>query len=387
MKGKVNIMIEFDLLKALGGYILAMRELSMPILICRPNFEVITANNAAQNIYPGLTALNSIKILFEEYDTNKLREELERLGTVSISDMVTLDDVKIVLMPLMQDEELLAIALLFDRGQALPANQSINYKSKTADTLANGLRTTMDGMFRSLDALVQRSDLLGMEWVTPYADQISTQGYQTLRIATNVTEYVRLQNGELRTEPYVFNIAAWLEEIRETIAEISKTAGVSVHSMIPHEDSMVMADILHFELAFFNILHNAIYYTKPGNKVFIALRNVSGGAEITVQDSGLGIPEDILPHVTEPYFSYSHGRNSGGAGLGLTLAARIITTQGGKLSINSESGEGTRVVIFMPERDFSASLTFAQNEQSTRNRFSPLYIGLAGVGVSPYKEN
>ena len=385
----LNIMIEFDLLKSLEENLQVMRELSMPVIICRTSFEVIAANSAAQQTYPGLLVKGGIKTLLEEHGTAKLAEELERNGVVAISDMVALEDIKLVLMPLRQNGELIAISLMFDRSTAVSGQRELRYKAKAADTLSGGLRGAVDGMFRSLDELVQRGDLLGMDWISKYANSISAQGYQVLRLASNVTEYVRLQNGEIIIQPAVVNLTAWMEELREIVVGIGRSIGVPIHLMIPHEDSMIMADLLHFEIAFFNILHNAIYYTKPGNEVFIAQRQVEGGTEITIQDSGLGISEELLRHVTEPYFSYSYGRTTGGSGLGLTLAKRVIEAQRGRLNITSESGEGTRVTIYMPERDFAAPLIFAQNErgyQNVRDRFSMMYIGLAGVTQSPYIE-
>ena len=385
MKGKVNVMIEFDLLKSLEESLRLIRELSVPALICRTDFEVIAANTAAQRDYPGLTLPDGIKTLLEEHGLDKLRLELESAGALSISDMVAFEDVKLVLSPV-KSGELLAICVFFDRADALLCTTPLKYKAQTADTLSGGIRSSMDAMFHVLDELVQKSDFLGMEWVAQYAEKISAQGYQALRIAANVTEYVRLQNGELSISPSAFNLTAWLEEIREAVAILGRQAGVPVHMMIPHEDCVAMLDSAHFEIAFFNVLHNAIYYTKPGSEVYIALQEASGNVEITVQDSGAGIPEEILPYVAEPYFSFAHDKAVAGAGLGLTLTKRILTAHCGEFSITSESGEGTRVKLCLPGRDYSAPLILAQSEQSyqnSRDRFSSLYIGLAGIAASP----
>jgi signal transduction histidine kinase len=380
-------MIEFDMLKVIGNYGKNFHNLGVAALIMGTEFQIISSNLYARRDYPFLASPEGMPRLAMNYGTDKLLAMLGEDGVIFFSELVAYEDTRIVLVPIYHDARIAAVAALFVGNDSIIEHGALHQKSLSADIISSGIRTSVDSIFQSLDALILKSDVLGVNWVAPHVNQIAQQGYQTLRIAANVTEYVRLQNGEMLLTPATCNLSAWLEEIRDALEGMAKNCGIPLHVMIPHEDCLVSLDISHFESAFFNVLHNAFYYTKAGNEVFVALRLIPGGASITIQDKGLGIPPDALESVTNPFYSYSHGMSIGGAGLGLTIAQRVVHAHNGELSITSESGEGTEVVITLPAKTFSGILPLAQYEpdyQIPRNRFSMLYIGLAGIATSPY---
>jgi signal transduction histidine kinase len=166
------------------------------------------------------------------------------------------------------------------------------------------------------------------------------------------------------------------------------------------DECHVQLDPALFELAFFNILHNALHYTRPGNKVAVIVRKTKKYVHITVQDSGLGIPQYLLDNdaLFAPHLTYDHNNpNRTGydipivsAGLGLTLARGIIEAHGGKLSIESVHGEGTTVDIFFKEAKSSKTIGFGQSDEAepaphelTSERLSALEAGLAGIMDKP----
>jgi signal transduction histidine kinase len=112
---------------------------------------------------------------------------------------------------------------------------------------------------------------------------------------------------------------------------------------------MVYADYDRLMQVLINLLSNAVKYTDAGS-VDISASPVPGGCLITVADTGIGIAESELPHIFERFYrsDKSRNRNSGGAGIGLTIAASIVEAHGGRISVESTAGAGTVFTVFLP---------------------------------------
>jgi signal transduction histidine kinase len=110
-------------------------------------------------------------------------------------------------------------------------------------------------------------------------------------------------------------------------------------------------DELRLKLLVKNLIDNACHYSRAGNgQVEVRLLNVDDGASIEVLDQGVGIDPGDLPRLTEAFYrpDSSRGRDTGGYGLGLYLCKLVVDAHHGRLSIESEPGKGTRVVVVLP---------------------------------------
>jgi cell cycle sensor histidine kinase DivJ len=99
-----------------------------------------------------------------------------------------------------------------------------------------------------------------------------------------------------------------------------------------------------------NLLSNAIRFSDRGGKVVVGARSEAAAVLFTVEDSGVGMSEEDLRRVGEPYFQArgSYDRRHGGTGLGLSIVKGLVRLHGGELSIRSRVGEGTRVTVRLP---------------------------------------
>ncbi|MGD0023659.1 MAG: ATP-binding protein, partial [Xanthobacteraceae bacterium] len=99
-----------------------------------------------------------------------------------------------------------------------------------------------------------------------------------------------------------------------------------------------------------NLLSNAIRFTECGGKVAVSARAEAATITFTVEDNGVGIGDEDLARVGEPYFQAraSYDRRHGGTGLGLSIVKGLVRLHGGELSIRSRVGEGTRVSVRLP---------------------------------------
>jgi signal transduction histidine kinase len=111
-----------------------------------------------------------------------------------------------------------------------------------------------------------------------------------------------------------------------------------------------------------NLLDNACKYSESGTPIRLNLGWDGNGVTLTVSDQGVGIRDEDLPYLCDPFYRSSEARRLGrpGVGLGLTVVQRIATVLGGELTIDSKPGQGSRFSIFLPAAGAGAS--------SVRNR-------------------
>jgi len=114
--------------------------------------------------------------------------------------------------------------------------------------------------------------------------------------------------------------------------------------------SIVMADPDGLDRVFNNLISNAVKYTLPGGKVTVTLEHSGDVAKVVVADTGIGIPQEALPHLFEEFYRAPNAKEieQEGTGLGLTIVKDIVTRFNGKINVESEQGKGTQFTVQFP---------------------------------------
>ncbi len=97
-----------------------------------------------------------------------------------------------------------------------------------------------------------------------------------------------------------------------------------------------------------NLVGNALKYTQPGGQVRVGMQTTGNRLFLAVLDSGMGIPQEDIPHIFEPFYRVEDHKEISGSGLGLTMVKSIVEGHGGSISVHSEVGRGSRFVITLP---------------------------------------
>lgn len=118
------------------------------------------------------------------------------------------------------------------------------------------------------------------------------------------------------------------------------------------ESCIILVDPILFRRAVANVVANALAHTPRGGSVSLAARRIGQECRVTVEDSGTGIDEEHLPHVTERFYQADAARagGAGSVGLGLAITSSIMSLHGGSMRVESEVGRGTRVSLTFPVR-------------------------------------
>jgi signal transduction histidine kinase len=143
-----------------------------------------------------------------------------------------------------------------------------------------------------------------------------------------------------------------LAEVVEDMTGVAEEAGVTLSADFPRYIAMTEADEGGLRQMVRNLLSNAIRYTPRGGKVSASLRVVDKALRWEVQDTGIGIPAEDLSRIFEEFFRSTNAREytRAGTGLGLAIVKAVVEQHGGRVSVHSTLGEGTRFTVDIPLR-------------------------------------
>jgi signal transduction histidine kinase len=117
-------------------------------------------------------------------------------------------------------------------------------------------------------------------------------------------------------------------------------------------DAVISADRTQIERLLSNLLSNAVKYTPKGGsvRVRVARDDSPGWAQLVIEDTGLGIPAENLPHIFDRFYRVRNAQTNltQGLGLGLSFVAWIVEVHGGRIDVASTEGEGTRFTVLLP---------------------------------------
>jgi signal transduction histidine kinase len=171
--------------------------------------------------------------------------------------------------------------------------------------------------------------------LTPILDATQTLD----RLVEDLRTLVLTDAGNLVLHREPTDVGALAHDTVESFRAQAETAGVTLTASVPAGAPPVFVDPLRMRQVVGNLLSNALRHTPAGGSVEVA---VSESGEITVADTGEGIPPDLLPHVFE---RFAKGPRSTGSGLGLAIAHDIVVAHGGTITIENASPRGTVVRV------------------------------------------
>ncbi|WP_296808563.1 ATP-binding protein [Thiocapsa sp.] len=171
------------------------------------------------------------------------------------------------------------------------------------------------------------------------------------RLVDDLLEVSRITHGkiELRKEPVA--LASVIDSAVETVRPLIDAAGQCLVVNLPPEPLWLEGDPTRLSQIFGNLLNNAAKYSDAGKEIRVEARTVDGGVLVSVRDTGVGIPAELLPRLFD-MFSQGHPKPSigrSGLGIGLSLVRKLVELHGGRVEARSAGpGQGSELTVFLP---------------------------------------
>lgn len=180
-------------------------------------------------------------------------------------------------------------------------------------------------------------------------ESISQEISHIFSIVSKLLTLARADVGAEQLDLVKIDLKALLEDLAVDIQLLSERKQLSFQANFP-ESLIVKGDEVKLRELFLNLLDNAIKYSPSGGKISLSMTRQGEMAKVTVEDTGIGIPEEHLPHIFERFYRVNKTRASSdeGSGLGLAICQHIVETHGGKIEVESQVGEGSVFTVILP---------------------------------------
>lgn len=235
-------------------------------------------------------------------------------------------------------------------------------KDEFLATLAHELRNPLAPIRNALHVLRHKTPDAAL---TPLHDIMDRQVIQLVRLVDDLLELSRISRGNIALHIERLDIASVLRSAIETSRPLIDAARHELRVTLPAEPLHVSGDAVRLGQVFANLLNNAAKYTPDGGVITLGAEVANGEVVVTVADTGVGIPPDMLDSIFNMFTQVHgmHARAQGGLGIGLTLVKHLLELHGGRIEAHSNGlSKGSRFTVYLSLIDQSIPAEEAQPE-------------------------
>ena len=250
-------------------------------------------------------------------------------------------------------------------------------KSEFLQTMSHDIRTPMNGIIGMTAIAAAHID--DKERVADSLQKITSASRHLLALINEVLDMSKIESGKVSLTEEEFNLSDLIDNliamVRPQIAEHRHDLAVSIQGV---EHELVIGDVLHIQQAFVNLMGNAVKYTPDGGRIELGIREIPcnqdkvGCYEFTFKDNGIGMSQDYLDHIFEPFTRAEDSRvcKVQGTGLGMPITRNIVRMMGGDIKVESKIDEGSTFTV-------TIFLQLQESSESDQARFADLSVLVA----------
>ncbi|MGH4121113.1 ATP-binding protein [Clostridium sp.] len=241
-------------------------------------------------------------------------------------------------------------------------------KTEFLANMSHELRTPLNVICSTIQLLksLDGSKSLGDEKIKYYIKIMNQNSLRLLRLINNIIDTTKIDANYISLNLKNGDIVYIVEEISQSVAEYIKNNGITLIFDTDVEEKTIAFDEEKIERIMLNLLSNAVKFTKKNGSILVNILDKGDFVEISVKDTGIGIPKDKLKFIFERFaqIDKSTSRQNEGSGIGLALVKSLVELHGGGISVSSEEGMGSEFIITLPVRVIDKE----QEENSLKNR-------------------
>ena len=240
-------------------------------------------------------------------------------------------------------------------GALVLANQANRAKTVFLNNMSHDIRTPMNAIIGF--TTLAKTHINDQTKVKDYLDKISQSSKHLLSLINDVLDMSRIESGKVTIEEKEENLFEIIDEIKNIMQAdiLTKSIDFSI-DMDDVSDEYIYCDKLRVNQILINLLSNALKYTPAGGKIYFKIsekaseQNGYSNYEFRVRDTGIGMSEEFLKAIFEPFSRERSSTVSGiqGTGIGMTITKNLIEMMKGKIEVHSELGKGSEFIVNIP---------------------------------------
>lgn len=260
-------------------------------------------------------------------------------------------------------------------------------KTEFFTNISHELKTPLNVICSSIQLLksLDESKHLGDEKIKYYLNSMNNNALRLLRLINNLIDTTKIDGNYLNLHLANGDIIYVVEEIVQSVADFAKSHGINIVFDTEVEEKIISFDEEKLERIILNLLSNAIKFTNTNGSIFVNIYDKDDFIEISVRDTGIGIPENKLEYIFERFAQVdkSTTRKNEGSGIGLALVKSLVEMHGGTIHVKSELGIGSEFTVTFPAKTLntgeaksnitSRELAKPKYEENLKIEFSDIY--------------
>jgi two-component system phosphate regulon sensor histidine kinase PhoR len=225
-----------------------------------------------------------------------------------------------------------------------------NIKNDFINNMTHELKTPVSTIALALEVIKDKEINKSPEKTERYLNIITEENRRLGTQIEKVLQIAKLEKGDLNLHFEPIDINEVLDQVVKNQGVQMEQHGVKLNLDLQAEETIVSADRVHLTNIVFNLMDNAIKYSKEQPEISIATSNTTSALSITISDNGIGIPKDQLNKIFEKFYRVPKGdlHDVKGFGLGLSYVKNMVEMHKGSITVNSKIEEGTEFSINLP---------------------------------------
>lgn len=284
------------------------------------------------------------EVLYTEICVKAVRYNMKKTGLVVIREITNSVKAKILEKNIMEKEKML-----------LAAKQYEELRTEFFANLSHEFRTPLNiilGSLKMIDVLNnkgynEKGNLIKFK---QYNNLIRQNSFRLIRLINNLIDITKIDAGYLKLNLVNIDFIEIVENITQSVVPYAKQKGIQLIFDTLVEEKILACDPDKIERIVLNLLSNAIKFTEIGGKILVTIEENNGELVTTVEDNGVGIPEDKLKDIFERFVQVDKtlSRNREGSGIGLSLIKSLVEMHGGNVSLESKLSIGSKFSFTIP---------------------------------------
>ena len=281
-----------------------------------------------------------------------------------------------------------ALAYELERKRAAELEALDKAKTLFFTNISHEFRTPITLMLGPLEEMINTSPAEMVEDQKEKLALTHRNALRLLKLVNTLLDFSRIESGRQKAVLVQTDIASFTKKIALSFQPLVEKAGLKFSIRQQPVSNQVPVDRDMWEKIVFNLLSNAFKYTLRGG-ITVTMAQQDGSVAMTVEDTGVGIPPEELPHMFDRFHRVENaaGRTHEGTGIGLSLTRELVLLHNGSITVESEIGRGSRFTVKIPATRDAATEVLTNGtptEQEDYDSVADLYLDEASFLLNNY---